>query len=441
MEGAGGSGGARPRERPRARGSPRAAAHARVEATRAALAPARRRARAAARAGGLEPRRTPPGETALIAVKAALAAGLAWAAAQAVTGEGAPVFAPLAALLAVQVSVRRSLGEVVPRVLALLAGVLVAVAVAEAVELSVVAVVVIVGVSVLAGGVLRLPAAAATQVPVTGLLLVVLGGGGVRAAELRVVDGLVGLVVGIVVNALVVPPLGLEEARRRTRDGATAVAELLADLAAGLPGRTTPPEALAWLQRARRTDAQVELAVAAVADAAEAHRWNPRAAGTEARVERLREATAALSHVALQVRGVARTAADLARTAQRRPGSAVVLPDGYRRACAAVGDAVDAFGHVVASDHPLDSADGRRLLMAVADASDAWEALSDVVLEPGTGAEALLVHGSLLADLRRAVLELDPVAGEHRGAVRRPHEDVGDEDVGDEDDEPGAVLR
>ena len=416
--------------RPGARAGP---ARRRARVAREALAPAVARARGAAEAGGLAVSRPASAREVLTtALKAALAAGLAWQAARVTTGEGAPVFAPLTALLAVQLSVRRSLREVLPRLLGLLAGVVVAVLVAEVLPLNVVAVVLIVVGSVLAGGLLRLPAAAAAQVPVTGLLLVVLGGGGVRAAELRLADGVIGLLVGVALNALVAPPLGLDEARTEVRRAAHALADLLADLAVGLPGATSPGDARRWLQRARALDASVDRAAGAVADAADAHRWNPRGRPSEMRVVRLQEAVTALSHVTLQVRGVCRTVADAvvaARalgtgpgTASSTPGAApavgTALPDGYRQACSALASAVQAFADLVDADETVESPTGLRLVEAVLEAAAAREALSADVLSVPAGPDAMLLHGSLLADLRRAARELDPLRGEHRAAVR-----------------------
>lgn len=377
-------------------------------------------------------------ETALTAIKAGLAAGVSYAIAGAVTGEAVPVFAPLTALLAVSLSVRSSLRQTVPRVVALVLGVVLAVVTGVVVGLTVVSVAVLSLASVLAARVLRLPGPAASQVPVTALLLVALGGGRLDAAELRVVDGLIGLLVGILVNAFVAPPLRLRPAVEAADRVAEALADLFADLATGLPQPARPARAREWLQRARQISAQVDELTRAVAEAEEAHRWNPRGRGTTRRVERLTAASVAFTHVANQMRGVTRTVADatvdgLLRAPEpgARPPS---LPWGYARVCAAAGDAVRAFGDLVTGDCTLESEPGRRLVQAVALAGEARSALVEDVLAQGLRREELLLHGSLLADLRRIARELDPERGGHRDAVRPA---LRDEDA--DDDSPPAV--
>jgi uncharacterized membrane protein YgaE (UPF0421/DUF939 family) len=105
--------------------------------------------------------------------KSGLAAGLAWGVAQTVTGAPDPVLAPLTALVVVQVSVRSSIRTALQRTAAVVLGVLLALAVGDALDLNGLTVAVVVAASLgVAELVLRLPRAAARQVPVS--LLVVL---------------------------------------------------------------------------------------------------------------------------------------------------------------------------------------------------------------------------------------------------------------------------
>ena len=98
--------------------------------------------------------------------KSGLAAGLSWWLALVVTGVPAPVLAPLTAVVVVQVSVRASVLRALQRSAAVVLGVLVALAIGDVLSLNGFTVGVLVAVSLgVAQLVLRLPAAAARQVP------------------------------------------------------------------------------------------------------------------------------------------------------------------------------------------------------------------------------------------------------------------------------------
>ena len=110
---------------------------------------------------------TPPTSTEIgIVAKSALAAGLSWWIAGVVTDVPDPVLAPLTALVVVQVSVRASVRTALQRSAAVVLGVLLALAIGDALGLNGFTVAVLVAVSLgVAQLVLRLPAAAARQVP------------------------------------------------------------------------------------------------------------------------------------------------------------------------------------------------------------------------------------------------------------------------------------
>ena len=116
---------------------------------------------------------TPPTSTEIgTVVKSGLAAGLSWGIARAVTDAPDPVLASLTAIVVVQVSVRASVRTPLQRGAAVVLGVLLALAIGDALKLNGLTVAVLVVVSLGAAElVLRLPAAAARQVPVSGLVV------------------------------------------------------------------------------------------------------------------------------------------------------------------------------------------------------------------------------------------------------------------------------
>ena len=107
-----------------------------------------------------------------VVVRSALAAGVSWWVAVAVTDVPAPVFAPLTALVVVQVSVRASVRTAIQRSGAVVLGVLVAVAIGDAMTVNGLSIAVLVAVSLaVAQLLLRLPPSAARQVPVSVLVV------------------------------------------------------------------------------------------------------------------------------------------------------------------------------------------------------------------------------------------------------------------------------
>jgi uncharacterized membrane protein YgaE (UPF0421/DUF939 family) len=152
-------------------------------------------------------------ETGTVA-KSGLAAGLAWAIAALVTGVSNPVLAPLTAIVVVQVSVPSSMRTAIQRSIAVVLGVLLALAIGDALDWKGFTVAVLVAVSLgVAELVLRLPPAAARQVPISGLVvLTTVSLSPQTSAWQRAVDTLIGAAVGVVVS-LVLPASRLVDAR------------------------------------------------------------------------------------------------------------------------------------------------------------------------------------------------------------------------------------
>ena len=210
--------------------------------------------------------------------KSGLAAGLAWAVAQAVTGAPDPVLAPLTALVVVQVSVRASIFTALQRSAAVVLGVLLAVAVGDLLELNGITVAVVVAVSLgVAQLVLRLPRAAARQVPVS--LLVVLSAvaadQGSQAGR-RALDTLLGAAVGIAVS-LVLPASRLVDARQTLHRLADGLEGVLETMGSGLQQPWSTDQTGDWRRTARTVrDRLVDQASEAVGDGRETARWNVR---------------------------------------------------------------------------------------------------------------------------------------------------------------------
>jgi hypothetical protein len=138
--------------------------------------------------------------------KSALAAGLSWSIARAVTDLSDPVLAPLTALVVGQVSVRASVRAALQRSAGVVLGVLLALALGDLFGLNGLTVAVLVALSLgVAELVLRLPAAAAIQIPISILVvLTAVAASPVKEGWNRALDTIIGAAVGVIVS-LVLP--------------------------------------------------------------------------------------------------------------------------------------------------------------------------------------------------------------------------------------------
>jgi uncharacterized membrane protein YgaE (UPF0421/DUF939 family) len=252
-----------------------------------------------------------------VVAKSGLAAGLAWWIAGYVTDVPDPVLASLTAVVVVQVSARSSARAAIQRSLAVVLGVLLALAIGDALSMNGFTVAVLVAVSLgIAQLVLRLPPAAARQVPISGLVVltaVSLSPG--SSAWQRAVDTLVGAAVGVVVS-LVLPASRLTDARETLDRLAENVGGSLDTMGAGLqqPWSTTQTEE--WRRSARTArERLVEQAVEAVGNSRETAQWNLRDRRHVDVLRRYEEVMPRLERTAIGVSVISRGLDDHARLA------------------------------------------------------------------------------------------------------------------------------
>ncbi len=253
------------------------------------------------------------GTVTLQAAKTALAAGSSWFVASDLLGNAVPVFAPLAALLTVQVTIWESVSRGMQRVLGVVAGVVVAYGFARLAGISAWSIGLVVMVSFLAGRALRLGAQGSVQVPISALLVLVLGATTGGYAVDRVLDTAVGAACGIAVNLLIVPRSHVPQALAGVKACSDHLAALLrgsADHVARLPGAVPTPPATGLLASARLIGAELDRAALGVRQARTALRWSPHAGRDRPAVERLLAAVITLRMVERQARGIARALAD-----------------------------------------------------------------------------------------------------------------------------------
>jgi uncharacterized membrane protein YgaE (UPF0421/DUF939 family) len=252
-----------------------------------------------------------------VVVKSGLAAGLAWWIAGLVTGAPDPVLAPLTALVVVQVSVRSSVRAAVQRSIAVVLGVLLAVAIGDALEWNgfTVAVLVVVSLGV-AELVLRLPASAARQVPISGLVVLTAASlSPESSAWRRAVDTVIGAAVGIVVS-LVLPASRLVDARQTLERLGASLGDVLETMGSGLEQPWSTDQTVDWRRTARTArDRLVRQAAEAVGNSREAAQWNVRDRRNVQVLSRYEAIMPRLERTAIGVSVIARGLDDHARLA------------------------------------------------------------------------------------------------------------------------------
>ncbi len=348
--------------------------------------------------------------------KSTLAAVLAWEV-MAQLGSPRPVLAALGAILVVQVTVRATLARSIQLMVGVSAGLAAAVLLGQVLGLHWWSIGLVVLLSLILGEILRL-GPFSSQVAISALLALSLGSGYGLA---RVVDTAVGALIGVVVNAVIVPPSLVQEGSRRLLGIAENLGSLLADIGRTL-GAGPPDDAAArrWLERSRDIAGDLRRSVALIDQGEESLHYNPRPGTAHRDLARLREARLALEHATVQTRGMARSLMDLdAATLPAADGDSAEAVAGSLAALGQVlvhaAGAVSAFGRLQespGSGPDREHADAEHAA-AVAAARSANQRLRQVLVLSGDRDRLL---SSLMVDAQRVVEEVDP-RGPHAAAV------------------------
>src|SRR6202451_1476244 len=152
---------------------------------------------ASLRPGVVRPGRVTRGQV-FLAAKTAVAAGLAWAAALAADPHSRPYFAPLAVLLVVQPTVYDSLSRAFQRVVGVVVGVTGALTVSHLLAPNAWSIGIIIFVGLLLGWAVRLGPQGAVQVPVSALLVFLVGRATPGYGGERIVDTLIGAAIAVI---------------------------------------------------------------------------------------------------------------------------------------------------------------------------------------------------------------------------------------------------
>ena len=335
-------------------------------------------------------------------VKTAAAAVIAWVIAHDLLGIAQPFLAPWAALLTVHATVYRTMARGLQQVAATVLGVLLAFAAAAALGVSTASLAVVLLAGMAAGSMRRLRPESTTAAATA--LVVLLTGYADDAGMLvsRLLDTVIGIGVGLLVNLLVWPPLRDRSAARRVDRIDDELGALLGDMAQRLREGGERDDAEEWVRRTRDIEHDVDLAWATVRQARESGRLNPRR-GAAARV-------GASEHFAALLVRLEQATAETRSMARTMGGSTGSLPHWHRAFRERWIELLARMGRAIAE------ADVDELARLRSDVEAAGRELSVADGESRVHPE----HGALLVNLRNIAEAMADVAGAQPVRSRAP---------------------
>jgi hypothetical protein len=345
------------------------------------------------------------------ALRSAAAATVAYVIALHLSPEAAPLTAPLTALLVVQVTLYSTLTTGIRRVNSVVAGVLVAIAFSLLVGLTWWSLGLLIVAALAVGHLVRVdefvPEVAISAMLVLGVTTVG------DTAWARVLETLIGAVVGLGCNLLLAPPVWVGEAGESIEGLARRVRQLMLRMGEEAAGRTPVEHATERLHEARRLDHDIVEVDAALRQAEDSMRLNPRVKeGLLHRVV-LRTGLDTLEICTVVLRVLARSFTDLAK--KRDPDALFASETGaaVEQLLSEIADAVVSFAVLVTTHVSLNAdAAESRLTAELRQAVATRDKLAQLLLkEVQRDASQWQLLGALLTEVNRILDELDT---EHR---------------------------
>ncbi|MCI3274214.1 aromatic acid exporter family protein [Streptomyces cylindrosporus] len=344
-------------------------------------------------------------------LRSAVAATLAYVVALRLSPEAAPLTAPLTALLVVQVTLYATLTNGIRRVNSVVAGVLVAIAFSQLVGLTWWSLALLIVASLAVGRLVRVeeyvPEVAISAMLVLGVTTVG------DTAWARIVETLIGAVVGLGCNLLLAPPVWVDEAGESIEGLARRVRQLMLRMGEEAAGRTPVEHATERLHEARRLDHDIVEVDAALRQAEDSLRLNPRVReGLLHRVV-LRTGLDTLEICTVVLRVLARTLTDLAK--ERDPERLFAPETGaaVERLLSEIADAVVSFAVLVTASVSASAQSAEaRLAAELRQAAATRDKLAQLLLEEvQRDARTWQLYGAVLTEVNRILDEMDT---EHR---------------------------
>ena len=344
-------------------------------------------------------------------VRSAAAATIAYVVALRFSPEAAPLTAPLTALLVVQVTLYATITTGVRRVNAVVAGVLIAIGFSALVGLTWWSLGLIILASLAVGHLVRV-SEFVPEVAISAMLVLGVTRVG-DTAWARILETVIGALVGLGCNLLFAPPVWVGAAGDSLEDLARRMRQLLLRVGEEAAGRPPVAVAAARLHEARELDHDIVEVDAALKQAEDSLRLNPRVReGLLHRVV-LRTGLDTLEICTVVLRVLARTLTDLAKERAPEPLFEPAVGATLEQLLSEVGDAVVSFAVLVTTDvsRSAESAESR-LASELTAATATRDKLAQLLLEGvQRDARQWQLHGAALTEVTRLLDELDM---EHR---------------------------
>lgn len=277
----------------------------------------------------------------LLVVKTMLAVGLAWAIAPHMPGvtDEYPYYAPLGALVSMYPTLMGSAKSSLQTLLGLATGIALATLIVVTVGPTWWSIPLVVGLGVLVSGTGWF-GVGREYVPMAALFVLIIGGQNADDYSLGYLTQMaVGVVVGLLVNMLIAPAPLTAAAAARVDAFRAQLGEHLHDIGSAV-SESWPPEHEQWADDAASLAETTASLRAALAEADESRRGNPRARGRRAETGHIHQDLASLDRIAHLIRDISDATAD---TIWDRPGALALdpaLPEPLSEACHAVADVI-----------------------------------------------------------------------------------------------------
>ncbi|MEU4658212.1 FUSC family protein [Streptomyces sp. NPDC023723] len=345
------------------------------------------------------------------AFRSAAAASIAYVIAVRLSPEPAPLTAPLTALLVVQVTLYATLKMSIRRVNAVVAGVLVAIVFSSVVGLSWWSLALIIVAALGVGHLVRAHEFTA-EVAISAMLVLGVTAHGALAWA-RVVETLIGAIVGLAFNLVLAPPVWVEQAGASIEDLARRLRQLMLRVGEEAADNTPFLEAAARLHEARDLDHDISEVDEDLRQAEDSLRFNPRVReGLLHRVV-LRTGLDTLEICTVVLRVLARTLTDLAKEREPEPLFPAETGATVQQLLSEIGDAVVSFAVLVttSASENAESAE-ERLTAELRQAAVTRDRLAQLLLaQVQRDARQWQLHGAVLTEVNRIIDEMDT---EHR---------------------------
>lgn len=340
------------------------------------------------------------------ALRSTAAAVISYVVALRLSSEPNPLTAPLTALLVVQVTLYSTLTTSIRRVNSVVVGVLIAIGFSALVGLTWWSLGLLILASLVVGHLVRVdefvPEVAISAMLVLGVTQVA------DTAWDRVLETVIGAVVGLLVNLLLAPPLWIGPAGEAITDLALRMSRLLDHLGEELPGPGRVEQAAARLHEARRLDNDIAQVDTALRQAEDSLRLNPRV--KEGLLFRLvlRTGLDTLEICAVVLRVASRTLTDLAKA---RPDGPLFEPEtaaALREVLRHTAVAVESFAQLITAQVSANAEEAEaRLTGELAVARVHRDRLADLLLASAReDSEHWQLRGALLTEIDRVLDEL-----------------------------------